>query len=1212
MSSQGATGLSTWNESANDFLKGEMINTEVDNDALALALDPTFAGNWTKVGDLPSPGPRNNCTMVYDSQNKVHVLFGGGGVYWSSSSLNDTWSFNFSSRTWEKRNPTESSPYRIKSHAMAFDTMNNISIMFGGLHDYNSPYPATSDTYVYDYANNSWEQKYPTPRPRERYMHSMVYDSKNRKMVLFGGATPDPYPMPFPYSYQLNGDTWTYEFSTNNWTRMDPSDSPMRRCGQAMCYDQKSGLSVLFGGRYSYGIIGDTWTYDLRSNTWVERNPQARPPQRTGAVMAADESGNIILFGGQYGSAVYDDTWSYDVANDAWTEIDTHTSPPPRSFAAMSYDRDKNRMFLFGGHARYGDHDDFWSFDLANKSWVYEGELATPEPRNAFSCAYDSQNKVGVMFGGYSRSGFLNDTWVFDSLERRWIERHPPTSPTRRANAPMCYDPDDGLIILFGNAAAQSNETWTYNVSTDTWINREPVNSPGAEMWGSMVYDRRNSQAILFLSNGSDRSETWTYTLASNFWTNRTESSSPSPRWYSSMAYDETNHIVVLFGGVDQSHYDGMNDTWVLDPDTFIWTQRHPAISPSESEGQSTYFDSARSTIVLFDGLNGETWNYDTMNDTWTNVTAPRSPTTRYQPGLFYDSDNNVAVLFGGFRNEDLGDTWIYNMSGRFPSGAYTSSPKDTGGTAYFGSLQWLASTPTGTGLKFQLRTGSTLADLESRNFTGPDTSASSYYTTSGQQIPSFHNASRWFQYRACLTTDDILTTPTLSSVRIEYNLLHDVAIASPAGAENWTGIQNIAWTADDKDNDTLSFDIDLLDGLTGVPLARGLGSGIRQWSWNTDATPNGTYHIRITARDDNPSIPLSVNATSRNFTIQHPIPPPANHPPRVTLISPPNNSYLRTASVILQWLGADQDGDPLTYTVRHSDRHFTSGSILANITTENVLPLDDLADNTTYYWTVDASDGKSNSTVFPSDIWSFTVRLPPANIPVRFTSIPPTTAWVGKEYTYNLTSVDEDHDLPAYALVSGPSNITLNASTGRLRWTPESADIGNHTVTVRVSDGRGSSDNQTFAIEVREIPVPPPVAPRCAILSPANGTRVLFTLHANGNARNGSAPLRAVHLRIDDGDWTDAVGLEEWTADINITGLVPGRHILQARAFDGSLFSDTVFVGFHVPPGDPGPEPEPPVTTEKATWCLPAIIIVVIAGLSVLLLLRKKSMKQG
>ena len=34
---------------------------------------------------------------------------------------------------------------------------------------------------------------------------------------------------------------------------------------------------------------------------------------------------------------------------------------------------------------------------------------------------------------------------------------------------------------------------------------------------------------------------------------------------------------------------------------------------------------------------------------------------------------------------------------------------------------------------------------------------------------------------------------------------------------------------------------------------------------------------------------------------------------------------------------------------------------------------------------------------------------------------------------------------------------MTLDSSTGKLHWTPTILDIGHHTVTVQVADGRGS-----------------------------------------------------------------------------------------------------------------------------------------------------------
>jgi hypothetical protein len=476
-----------------------------------------------------------------------------------------------------------------------------------------------------------------------------------------------------------------------------------------------------------------------------------------------------------------------------------------------------------------------------------------------------------------------------------------------------------------------------------------------------------------------------------------------------------------------------------------------------------------------------------------------------------------------------------------------------------------------------------------------------SFYTVNGQPISSVNNGTFWFQYRAYFTTDDITITPLLRNVTVRYNLIHNINLLSPIGGENWTGPQNITWSATDKDLDSLYFQIYLESESTSNLLAAHLDNATRQWSWNTDTVPNGTYRIRITARDDNPSIPLSVDATSGKFTIQHPAPPPENHLPHVTLISPPDNSFRAQNTAHLLWMGTDPDNDPLTYTVRYSDHPFTQGPTINQTTNSEFLDLSNLADNTTYYWTVDASDGKSNGTDIPTEIWSFTVRLPPANIPVRFNSTPPTIALIGKEYTYNLTTIDEDGDIPIFSILSAPATMSLDSSTGKLRWTPTTSDIGNHTISVRVSDGRGSTDNQTFTITVKDVPIPPVVPPKCAITYPANGTTINGTIQIQGTASNGSFPLSIIKVRIDNGTWSTAVGLEKWTFSLNAANLAKGSHRIEAKAFAANLLSETASVDFTVN------NPETGVSSGGNPWCLPAVVIAVVVGVATLILLRKR-----
>lgn len=85
-------------------------------------------------------------------------------------------------------------------------------------------------------------------------------------------------------------------------------------------------------------------------------------------------------------------------------------------------------------------------------------------------------------------------------------------------------------------------------------------------------------------------------------------------------------------------------------------------------------------------------------------------------------------------------------------------------------TLLWRADIPSGTGVKFQVRSA---ADDDGgpkawTEFLGPDGKASSFYTTSGTPLPAAQRAHRWFQYRVTLTTTKDSATSLMREVRIE------------------------------------------------------------------------------------------------------------------------------------------------------------------------------------------------------------------------------------------------------------------------------------------------------------------------------------------------------------------------------------------------------------------------------------------------------------
>jgi hypothetical protein len=338
----------------------------------------------------------------------------------------------------------------------------------------------------------------------------------------------------------------------------------------------------------------------------------------------------------------------------------------------------------------------------------------------------------------------------------------------------------------------------------------------------------------------------------------------------------------------------------------------------------------------------------------------------------------------------------------------------------------------------------------------------------------------------------------------------------------------------------------------------------------------------------------LTVNALSGDFEVHNP-PPPPNHPPKVELLSPANGSDIEACSTRLAWHGDDVDGDPLTYTVHYSSEPLFGAPHNISRLDEEFLDLQGLSNNMTYYWAVVAWDGKINSTEKQTQIWHFTVRLPPPNSPVKITSTPINRTRAGVEYLYNITAADEDGDVLVYGLVQGPPGMNVNPATGMLRWLPTGADAKNWTITVQVSDGRGSTDRQTFNLLVTNDTVPPEpvIRPLCRIVYPGNGSEARGQISVRGTAGKGSLPLVLVQLRLDGRDWSGATGLENWSFSLDTARLKNGAHHIDARAYDGQLYSNTTSIDFSVN------NIAPQVSKIDFQWYIASILIMmaIIAG---------------
>lgn len=88
-------------------------------------------------------------------------------------------------------------------------------------------------------------------------------------------------------------------------------------------------------------------------------------------------------------------------------------------------------------------------------------------------------------------------------------------------------------------------------------------------------------------------------------------------------------------------------------------------------------------------------------------------------------------------------------------------------------------------------------------------------------------------------------------------------------------------------------------------------------------------------------------------------------------------------------------------------------------------------------------------------------------NTPPEIISEAITNATRDVQYRYAVEATDADGDVLTYSLVTFPENMTINTATGLIEWVPNGDQVGDHEVTVRVEDGKGGSDLQTFTITV-------------------------------------------------------------------------------------------------------------------------------------------------
>lgn len=196
-------------------------------------------------------------------------------------------------------------------HQGAYDTKRDRLVYFMG-----------GKTFAYDPEKREWKNLAAKPPIGCDGLAwaSMAYDPEGDRMVLFGGA--------YALNPWGGARTWLFDCAKNEWSKAKCADrlEPPLRCSAQMVYDSKNKLMVLFGGHALDRFLADTWTLDLAKMKWKDMKPAASPPpvDRCAACFLPG-AGKVFLVTAsvRYSSKRHSrgGAWTYDAAENKWTPL---------------------------------------------------------------------------------------------------------------------------------------------------------------------------------------------------------------------------------------------------------------------------------------------------------------------------------------------------------------------------------------------------------------------------------------------------------------------------------------------------------------------------------------------------------------------------------------------------------------------------------------------------------------------------------------------------------------------------------------------------------------------------------------------------------------------------------------------------------------------------------------------------------------------------
>ncbi|MBL8025506.1 MAG: T9SS type A sorting domain-containing protein [Fibrobacteres bacterium] len=503
--------------------------------------------SWPSPTNRPGAGPW--WSMAYDSKRKVIWMFGGSGTaaQYNNGLYSDMWKFDPATNEFTKMNST-GCPIGNQT-PIVYDSTNDRIVRapaYDGSWDYMTNRDATK---IYNPNTNAWESKSTPGSPKSASFAAPFVHATHFGLTVY--MVRDTHSVAKDSLNCEKAETWTYNYATNTWTKLNSTLNPPMRVGAAVVYDPVSHLIVIHGGTggvkgtygYAYrgggAVLEDTWTLDLSTGQWTPLSNVGKPVI---PLLKGSPTTNLTPFypGAKNGRLVFIQASDFDVSNRTLV-----VSSPAYGVWALRFQPAGSPVMSSLSLPALPPLPAVTPTDSVFKKYPPNQKLLTLQYNKWVKLAgksiggdeiplkYDPTSGYLVKFGGCGNSGttfasgYGNDLVAYDPAIERWFAIRPtdPCGSPRPENGCTRYyigDPDNSCIwFASGTAgnylAATIPIDWTGGVGMWKYVpfkdKFEYVSSPtyGVAYGVSCGLDPVTKKA-LFLPNYSNNLRTFSTT----------------------------------------------------------------------------------------------------------------------------------------------------------------------------------------------------------------------------------------------------------------------------------------------------------------------------------------------------------------------------------------------------------------------------------------------------------------------------------------------------------------------------------------------------------------------------------------------------------------------------------------------------------------------------------------------------------------------------